>query len=163
MSETKGYRVWYRHRNGYSYEWTQAVVIDANEAGVLTINADGEVIVSLNILIHHDQNTMTKLVFLIRSTRNNVSPPQHSLSPDEQFYACKDEDDIPPMSVRIREVFGSLSTGSMLLKKNHTSHSENEKSQEFHKAAKVKNLKCFKSKGGRRIWKHQASIYGIQF
>ena len=55
MSETKGYRVWYRHLYDSS-EWIQVVVINAQEAGVLAIDANGEVIVTSNILIHHDQN-----------------------------------------------------------------------------------------------------------
>ena len=163
MLETKGYRLWYWHWYDYSSEWIQAVIIDAHKAGVLAIDANGEVIVASNILIHHDQNRMKKLVFLIQNTRNNVSLPEHSLSPDKHFYACKDEDDIPPMSVSIRGVFGSLSTSNTLSKRDHISQSENDKSQEFHKAAKVNRLKCLKSKGGRRIWKHQPSIYGIQF
>ena len=44
MSETKGYRVWYRHRYNYSSGWIQAVVIEAHEVGVLAIDANGEVI-----------------------------------------------------------------------------------------------------------------------
>ena len=166
MSETKGYRVWYRHRYNYSSGWIQAVVIEAHEVGVLAIDANGEVIGASNILIHHDQNRMKKLLFLIRNTRNNVSLPEQSLGPDEHFYACKDEDDIPPMSVSIRAnrgVFGSQTTCNTLSKRDHISQSENDKSQEFHKAAKVNRLKCLKSKGGRRIWKHQPSIYGMQF
>lgn len=109
MSDLQGYRVWYREQCSESrpcstcrpcstYRWKQGLVIERHPlVTAILMNCNNRYSAQSELLIHHDQNLITKLGVLGDERFSD------ELRYMREEYIGKNENDLPPLSVELTE------------------------------------------------------------